>query len=149
PAAIVGIAFCVTTLLQTITAIEKVRRLALAAAGLVVGAVVPMPALVLHSHDVYRAFHDQASAYAELTSPRLWEQAIRRAEWDIPYTRSELGVLYVLLALLGFGTAVRKPQLTSTLGGWLAFAAATVLLYARQSYQPFRNLLPLVPLAYI
>jgi 4-amino-4-deoxy-L-arabinose transferase-like glycosyltransferase len=149
PEAIVSIAFGVTTLLQRIQWREKVRRIALAAMGLALGALVAMPALAGHPRGVYGDIQDQARSYAGLSTPSLWQQAVHRAEPDMPYMGSELGVVYLMLAAIGLAAALIDGRWTPTILGWLAFVAVSLILFGHYPYQPFRNLLPLVPLASI
>jgi len=149
PSVVVMIAFGLTTVLQRIDWREKLRRLLLGASGLALGAALAMPAVVLHTREVYDAIRNQATAYGQTTSVPLWQQAFRRAEWDIRYERPELGVVLVLLALGGLIVSLRDRKAASTIWGWCGFAAVSLVMYGRQSFQPFRNLLPLVPLACI
>jgi hypothetical protein len=149
PAVLVIGAFGVSTLLSRVAVGEKAARLAAATAGVVAGAVAAMPALVAHASDVYAAIRMQATMYGEIPSPPLWKQALLRAEWDIWYERSELGIVFVVLAVVGLVAGLRTRQIRSTLWGWVAFMAACLFVYGRQVFQPFRNLLPLVPISCI
>jgi 4-amino-4-deoxy-L-arabinose transferase-like glycosyltransferase len=149
PAVLVLAAFGVTTLLESIGWREKLRRTALAVLGLFAGAILAMPALVSHLGDVSDAIHRQAVLYAHMRSPSLWRQAVARAEWDLPYERGEMGFVYVALTAVGLGFALRDRRLAPAIWGWIAFAASCLVLYGRQVFQPFRNLLPLMPLACI
>jgi hypothetical protein len=146
PAAMVVTAFGVTTLLQPIAWAEKMRRCALAAVGLFVGMIVAMPAVITHTHDVYEGIRYQVVSYAGLTTPSLWQQAVHKGEPDMPYTGSELGAMFLVFAAIGFGISLMERRWTSTIWGWLAFMAGFLALFGYQPYQPFRNLLPLVPL---
>jgi hypothetical protein len=149
PSVVVLAAFEVTTLLETMGWREKLRRAALAGLGLVVGATLAMPALVLHPAEVYGAIRSQASVYGQMASPHLWEQAVLRAEWDLSYERAEMGFVFLALAAAGFLLGLRDRRLAPTFWGWLVFVALSLAMYSRQAFQPFRNLLPLVPLACI
>jgi Dolichyl-phosphate-mannose-protein mannosyltransferase len=145
PSMLVLTAFALTMLLERIGWKERFRRGLLAGAGLVLGLALAMPAVFLHPIDVKNAIYTQAVIYAHLTSDVLWRQAILRAEWDLPYEHPELGIVYLLLMTAGLILALRDRRLAPTVCGWLLFAAICVVLYARQPFQPFRNLLPLVP----
>ena len=145
PSVLVLTAFALTMLLEKIGWKERLRRWLLAGAGLALGLALAMPAVVLHPVDVKNAIHTQAVIYAHLTSDVLWRQAILRAEWDLPYEHPELGIVYLVLMTAGLVLALRDKRLAPTVWGWLLFSAICVVLYARQPFQPFRNLLPLVP----
>lgn len=147
PSVIVIVAFAVTTLLLPIAGRERLRRLALAAAGLVVAALLAMPAIRLAPRDAYASLTREAHFYGNVASPPLWRQALRRAEWDIPFGRAELGFVFTAAAAAGMVLGLRDRTLRATFWGWCAFAGVALTLYGTRTFQPFRNLLPLVPLA--
>ncbi len=147
PAIIVIIAHVVTTLVESLPVKEKIRRLSLAFLGLIVAAPIAMPALLFHTRDVVAAVLEQGRQYSVLASPALWRQAFVRAEWDHPYEHPELGVAFVLMAAGGLVLGLRTRRIAPTIWGWCALIAVSVALYGTRSYQPFRNMLPLVPLA--
>ena len=147
PSVIVLAAFAGTTLVSPARWIEKLRRMGLALAGLLAGAVLAMPALITHSGEVLEAIRIQAIQYAQLTAwPPLWRQAFLRAEWDLPYEHAELGFVLVAIAAAGLVTALRNRATRATACGWIAFGSIALILYGRRAFQPFRNLLPLVPI---
>jgi 4-amino-4-deoxy-L-arabinose transferase-like glycosyltransferase len=146
PAALVLVAFAATTLLVRPGWREALRRLLLAGAGFVLGAIAAMPAIVRHPGEVAAAIVEQGRRYAAYTSPPLWRQALQRAEWDIAYDRPELGAVWLAAMAVGLALALRHRRLRATAGGWLAYAVASLGFLLMQSFQPFRNLLPLVPL---
>ncbi len=149
PAVSILAAFALTMVLEKVSWKERFRRGALAGAGAVLGAVAGMPAVVLHPRDIVNSIHTQAVIYAHLKTEVLWKQAFLRAEWDLPYERPELGFIYMALAAIGLALALWDRRLRGTVCGWLLFTAICLVLYGRQSFQAFRNLLPLVPLACI
>lgn len=126
---------------------ERLRLLTIGGAGTLAGMLVGMPALVLHPKEVAMAIHRQNDLYTHLAqTPRLWEQAILRAEWDLPYEHPELGIPFLLLAAAGTWIALRDRRLAKTVLGWLLFLGVSVALYLPKNFQAFRNLLPHVPL---
>ncbi len=145
PAGLVILSFMVTTILAGLPAKEKSRRVLLALSGLVVGAVVAMPALVAHPRAVFDAIVQQGTQYSELASPALWRQALVRAEWDVPYDRPELGPAFVLFATGGLLLGLRTKEIAPAIRGWWAWIGVAAALYGTRSFQPFRNMLPLVP----
>jgi len=143
PAVLVVAGAALILLLDETSWREKRRRLLLGAAGLTAGMVLAMPALVLHPQEVARDLDRQNQLYTHLDpTPRLWEQAVLRAEWDLPYEHPELGIPFLLLAAAGAGLALRDRRLARTAAGWLLFLAVSLALYLPKSFQPFRNLLP-------
>lgn len=147
PSVVVLAAFGATTLLEPIGAREKLRRLALATVGLVTGATLAMPALVHHGREVYAAIRNLGAIYTRISSPSLAHQAFLVAEPNLVYGRAELGFVFLAFAAAGLVIGLRDTRLRPLVGGWVAFAGIAVVIHSHQFYQPFRNLMPLVPLA--
>ncbi|HVR97104.1 MAG TPA: glycosyltransferase family 39 protein, partial [Thermoanaerobaculia bacterium] len=105
PTVLVSLAFALTVLLSRRGWKERLRLWTLGALGAVLGAALTMPALATHPAAVLDGILSQGRIYGELTSPPLWQQAILRAEWDLPFEHPELGVLYLLLAAAGLWMA--------------------------------------------
>jgi hypothetical protein len=107
-----------------------------------------MPALLLRTADVIAAIRMQTAAYSSLASAAsLWRQALLRAEWDLPYQHPELGALFLAAAVGGMILLLRSASTAPTAWGWAVWAALSLVLYGTRSFQPFRNLAPLVPVA--
>jgi hypothetical protein len=147
PAALVFVAFVATTLVLRLSFRETLRRFGLSALGFVLAVAVGMPGALLRPASVVGALRFQLEAYAGIPWEGLWHQAFVRAEADIPYARPELGVGLVAVALGGLILAWREPRTRAACVGWSAYAAASLLLFGTRAFQPFRNLLPLVPIA--
>jgi len=123
------------------------RQLALALVGTALAAGLTMPQLWLRSGDVSHWLGRLSLSYHRIPSESLWSQAVRRAEWDLAYPGPELGIGLVLLIVLGAGLALAEPRLRRPALAWTVCVAYFVLLFARFRLQPFRNLLPAVPVA--
>jgi hypothetical protein len=106
-----------------------------------------MPGIVTVPEQVLAGIRRQSELYRELTSPPLWPQVVERAEWDLPFRGPELGWTFVALAAAGLAVALRDRRIRPSAAGWMLFLALVVMLYSRQSFQPFRNFLPVVPIA--
>jgi len=146
PAVLAVLGSGLTLLLDEHSWRDKRRWLMLCAAGTLAGMIAGMPALVLHPVDVAMALERQNQIYTHSRTAQLWEQAILRAEWDLPYEHPELGIPFLVLATAGTVVALRDKRLARTAAGWLLFIAITLVLFLSKIAQPFRNLLPLVPL---
>jgi 4-amino-4-deoxy-L-arabinose transferase-like glycosyltransferase len=147
PAVLAALGAGLTLLLGERPLRDKLRWLAIGIAGTVAGMLAGMPALVLHPKEVAMAIDRQNQLYTNLArTPQLWEQAIVRAEWDLPYEHPELGLPFLLLAAAGAVLGLRDRRLTKTVAGWLLFLGIALVLYLPKSFQAFRNLLPHVPL---
>ncbi|HWM90965.1 MAG TPA: glycosyltransferase family 39 protein [Thermoanaerobaculia bacterium] len=144
PAILVSLAFALTV---GLTRSERLRLWTIGAAGAIGAALLAMPGLLVVPDKVFGGMRRQSELYAKLTSPPLWPQVFERAEWDLPYPGPELGWIFVVLALAGLAVALRDRRTRPSALGWTLFLALNLTLYLRQSFQPFRNLLPLVPIA--
>ena len=148
PALLVSVALAMTTLLLPISTREKIRRLFAGGRGAIVGILTAMPALWRHWVEMPQVFRSHWEGYAHSIFERsLWHQALVRAESDLYYSGPELGIVFCLFAFTGLAIAVRRSSLVATVTGWCAFAAVMCLLFARGEFRPFRNLMPLVPVA--
>lgn len=127
----------------------RLRAVELAVVAFLAAAVATMPALVLKSGEVLETLAGHAAGYTATLTPSYWDQAVRRAEWDLPFTGPELGVPFLVCAVLGWIVAARDPRCSRTLVAWTLWAGILLVLFASYSAQPFRNLLPLVPIACI
>lgn len=125
---------------------EKLRRLLLAGGGAVAALVLAMPAVVLRPANVMAAVHEMSQTYGTQEIGLYWDQAVRRAEWDLPLEHPEVGLVFLLLVAAGLAVALRDRRWSRSAWGWLLFAAATGLLVAPYKFRAFRNLLALVPL---
>jgi Dolichyl-phosphate-mannose-protein mannosyltransferase len=145
PAVVVFAAIGVTTLLAPVRIAEKLRRLLLASGGLVGGAVLAMPALIHYHGEIFSTIQLHAEQYAQSHTTSLAYQAFRVADSNLAYSRAELGFVCVAIAAFGVAIGISDRKLRPIFAGWLTFAAVALIIYSRLSYQPFRNLLPLVP----
>lgn len=128
---------------------RKARAAALAALASLAAAVATMPALLLRSRQILEALAGHAAGYAANPIGSYWEQAVRRAEWDLPFDGPELGALFLGCAALGWLAALLDRRYAGTAAAWTLYAGAVLALFTSFAAQPFRNLLPLVPLACI
>ncbi len=125
-------------------------KLGLAAvAAACVGAAVGMPALVLKPAAVLEALREQARLYAD---PALmsWGAPHRRRSppFGSPSGVYEMGALLPLPRYRGPLLVILRVRrdLRRHLAPWIAFAAALFVSVLGFRFQPFRNLLALVPL---
>lgn len=147
PAVLVFVALVVTTLLLPISMAERARRMILGAAGTVVGALTAMPALWWRAALIRQVLRFHLGVYAHAAfEPSLWRQALFAAEGDLNYAGPELGIVFCLFAFAGLAVGLRRRSLFPTVAGWCAFGGAMCLLFGRNAFRPFRNLMPLLPI---
>jgi hypothetical protein len=147
PAVLVSLAFAATVLFVRSGWGERLRLGALGGAGAVAGMIAGIPPLLTNPRGVLAAVFQQGTFYTELPSPQtFWQQTFQRAEWDIPYNHPELGWPFLLLGVAGLVAGAWMRDISGTVRAWWVYIVACLGLYTRYGYQPFRNLLPLVPL---
>ncbi len=147
PAALICLAVALAILLAQSSWPEKLRRLLLAGAAAVAVLLLAMPALTLRTAVVLRGLRDMNAIYGFQEIGSYWDQAVRRAEWDLPVTHPEVGIVFLLLLVAGLAVGLRDRRWSGAVAGWLLFGIATALLVAPYKFRAFRNLLSLVPLA--
>lgn len=117
----------------------KLRLVLLAAAGFVGTSIVAMPPLFLKPRIVFAAWQHLWRNYELIQShPGYWGQSISSAELGLPLVAAGLGGVAWMLCL------DRRSRAAALC--WLAFAAVLLAVLVGASFQPFRNLLSLVPL---
>ncbi|HSS77356.1 MAG TPA: hypothetical protein VLV54_11490, partial [Thermoanaerobaculia bacterium] len=146
PAVLVCLPVALAVLLSAAAWSEKLRRLLLAGLAAVAALLAAMPALALRTADVLAATREITQFYDSLKLGSFWDQAVHRAEWDLPLDHPELGFVFLALAAAGLAVALRDREWRRPVCGWMLFAAATLLLAMPYPFRAFRNLLPLVPL---
>ena len=147
PAVLVAVAFALTVWLGRPAWRERLRLWGTGAAGAIGAALLAMPALVTEPRLVFASLLAASDFYQGINSPSLWSQIFGRAQWNLPFEGPELGAPFVALALAGLGVALRDRRTRATACGWTLWTAVTLVFFGRQTFQPFRNLLPLVPIA--
>lgn len=125
---------------------RKARAVGLAGTAGVLAALVTMPALVLRSGEVLAALRHTSVGYAAAPGGGFWGQAVGQAALDRLYQGPELGLPFVVCAVLGGLAAARDRRFAGTVLAWGLYAGALGLLLSSYPIRPFRNLVPLVPL---
>jgi hypothetical protein len=146
PAVLICLPVALAILLAPAAWAEKLRRLLLAGGAAVAALLLAMPAFVLRPANVMAAAHEMSQTYGTQEIGEYWQQAVHRAEWDLPLEHPELGFVFLVLVAGGIVVALRDRRWSRSAWGWLLFAIATGLLVAPYKFRAFRNLLPLVPL---
>jgi hypothetical protein len=147
PAALVCLAVALAAVLSQSSWPEKIRRLLIAGAAAIAALFLAMPALALRTANVLNSLREMDTVYGFQEMGSYWDQAVRRAEWDLPVTHPEVGIVFLILMAVGLGVSLWDRRWRPAVSGWLLFAAATALLVAPYKFRAFRNLLALVPLA--
>ena len=146
PAILVSLGFALTVLLSRPGWKERFRLWTTGAAGAIGAALLAMPGILTVPERVLAGILRQSELYKELTSPPLWPQVVTQAEWDIPMRGPELGWTFLILVAAGLGAALWDRRVRSSAAGWALFVVLGLALYTRQSFTPFRNFLPLLPI---
>ncbi|HEV7508836.1 MAG TPA: glycosyltransferase family 39 protein [Thermoanaerobaculia bacterium] len=146
PALLVCLPVALAVLLAQVTWTEKLRRLLLAGGAATAALLLAMPAIVLRPANVMAGAKEMSRTYGTQEIGLYWEQAVHRAEWDLPLEHPEVGIVFLVLVAAGIVVALRDRRWSRSAWGWLLFATATGLLVAPYKFRAFRNLLALVPL---
>ena len=105
-----------------------------------------MPALVLRTEAVLHGLRTMDLVYGIQEMGSYWDQAIRRAEWDLPLCHPEIGIVLLILPARG-SRGPAGPPLVGRGRRLAPFRDHHRLLVAPYKFRAFRNLLSLVPLA--
>jgi 4-amino-4-deoxy-L-arabinose transferase-like glycosyltransferase len=116
---------------------ERLRRAGAALAAFVVATVVGMPALLLRASGVAEGLRVQREAYASYAATPSYLAA---ALWP-----GEAGWPLVAPAVVGLALLAWAPRSRALVAGWLVFAALLLAPLVGYGFQPFRNMLPLLP----
>lgn len=115
----------------------RIRITAAALLGAAVGSTIGSPLILLRPMKVWEGFVPTILFYDTLTSsPGYIGQAFQSAE---------LGPLLALTGLIGIAWMLRDEKTRIFSLGWLILAAGLFVLLGFRTFQPFRNLLPVVP----
>ncbi len=115
------------------------HRLAMTCGALVAFAAaiaIAAPTLLFRTREVLDELRHQSSIYDGKAGTTYWHELLRG---------NEVGILLVVVALVGCIELLRSGRTRTTMLGFLVFAIAFVVPLARHPYQPFRNVLPLLP----
>jgi hypothetical protein len=147
PAILVALAVVPTLLRTEGSGRRRLQVLAVATLAGLLAAAVTMPALVVKGPRVVRQVLDEAQVYRAEPIGDYWDQAVWRAEWDLPFEAPEMGIALVACAALGWAVAVRDRRYSASALAWALYALVLGAFFQRYAFRAFRNLLPLVPLA--
>jgi len=146
PAGLVGLAVVVRLLLVPASWRQRLARVTAAALAGLGAALLVMPSLATETAVIWRGLLFEHRGSITHRTPSYWDQAVRRAEWDLHFERPELGVTFFLLALAGVAVAIAVPRWRRDGIAWAVFAAVMVGFHASYAFQPFRHLLPVAAL---
>jgi 4-amino-4-deoxy-L-arabinose transferase-like glycosyltransferase len=111
----------------------------IATGGLMCGIALGAPAAFLNWRTVMRDVAITAANYRLIdSSPGYFGQAV---------SAIELGWPLAIAGLIGLILMLRRQPTRSAAIGWCIFAALLLAAFATRPFQPFRNLLPLVPMS--
>lgn len=148
PAGAVLVAVLATIALLRIPVIARVRLGVVSLAGAFTGAALGMPALVLKPHEVLDALHEQAVHYANpsIMSP----DAVPKPSLLVQtFERYELGLVLPIVGIVGLAILLGRRETRRVVIPWILFGVALLVPVLSFPFQPFRNVLALVPLMII
>lgn len=135
--AVVFAAVAFTLLTLPVSRTFRLRMLGLAGGGFFLAAVLMAPATVFNFSAVFRDIVTTAHNYTIITSvPGYFGQAVSNYELGWPLT---------IVGCLGLVLMLRSEIDRPVALGWILFGVILLGLFVAKPFQPFRNLLPLVP----
>lgn len=114
----------------------RLALMGISLAACVGAAVLAAPTLALRTGRVLDELERQSHIYANTATSSYWH--------DLLLGR-EVGPVLLVLAAVGGVLLVRSARTRPLMYGYVAFAVALLAQIARYPYQPFRNILPLLP----
>jgi dolichyl-phosphate-mannose-protein mannosyltransferase len=114
------------------TRLEAMVASALAAVGV---AMLAAPTLLFQRRDVLAGIRGD-SAFYDTKTATYWHELV---------SGKEVGVPLVALAVVGLAFLVHRRRTRPLAVGYTVFATVLVVALARYPFQPFRNVLPIVP----
>jgi hypothetical protein len=138
PAGAIFVAVLAAVSMLPVTRMARIRLILTATAALVLGILAGAPATIFHWRLVVRDVAVTAANYRIIESnPGYFGQAVMS---------SELGWFVALAGCVGLVLMFRHTAMRSTAFCWCVFAGLLLTPFLGKPFQPFRNLLPLVPL---
>ena len=115
------------------------KLLLLAAAGVAFAsaALCANPSFIQHPEMILRDMRDTSVLYRTLETPRGY--------WSAALTSKEVGLPLVATAFAGTCAMLWRPSTRMIAISWLVFAVVLFAPLVGLRFQPFRNLLPLIP----
>jgi hypothetical protein len=110
----------------------------IAGAGLFAGIFCSVPGAVLHPSGIVREISGISRFYQTIHSEAGY--------WSTAFSAGEVGVLLMLAGLGGIIWMLWYAPTRRTALSWIAFGLLLLSAIVSSSFQPFRNVLPLVPL---
>jgi hypothetical protein len=116
---------------------SKALLAAIAGAGLFVGIFCAVPGAVLHPSGIAREISGISHFYQTIHSETGY--------WSAAFSGMEIGVPLMIAGLAGILWMLWDAPTRRTALSWIAFGALLLSAIVSSSFQPFRNVLPLVP----
>jgi hypothetical protein len=148
PAGAVLLAVLTTIALLRTPVITRVQLGLMTLAAALGGAVLGMPALVLRPRAVLDALREQALHYANpsIMSP----DAVPKPSLLVQtFERYELGLVLPIVGIVGLAILLGRRETRRVAIPWILFGVALLVPVLSFPFQPFRNVLALVPLLII
>lgn len=117
--------------------VGRVQRSALAVGASAVTFVALMPAVITNPAEVQRQLSRNYAAYAD--------KVFRDTYWSNVVLTTEVGVALLLVAGVGVAVLLARRSTRVPTVAWLVYAAILLAVLVRVPFQPFRNVLSLVP----
>lgn len=131
------VAVLVTIVMLSITCKSRAILIVIGVVGLFLGVLCGVPAAVLHPEKIVGELRYITKFYQSIQSEHGY--------WQAAFSAAEIGVPLMIAGLAGIIWMFWNPTTRKVAVSWIAFALLLVSGFVSSSFQPFRNLLPLVP----
>lgn len=136
-AAVIVVALTVIALVPSLTIRRRVTLAAASVGAAIVAGLVTMPALVLRPRAVAEAIREQTQVYARKASETGYLRDLVGS--------AEVGWWLLVPAVIGVALLCWRERSRTVTVGWLVFVAVSAVVVSRSLFQPFRNIVPIVP----
>jgi hypothetical protein len=133
----VFVAVLVTIAFLPVPRKSKALLAAIAGVGLFAGIFCAVPGAVLHPSGIAREISGISRFYQTIHSEAGY--------WSTAFSAGEVGVLLMIAGLAGIIWMLWDAPTRRTALSWIAFGVLLLSAIVSSSFQPFRNVLPLVP----
>ena len=133
----VFVAILVTIVTIPIAWKSKAGLIGVAGAGLLIGVFCGVPAAVLHPEKIVGELRYITRFYQTIQSEHGY--------WRAAFSAAEIGVPLMIAGLAGIIWMFWNFSTRKVAASWIAFALLLLSGFVSSGFQPFRNLLPLVP----
>jgi hypothetical protein len=124
----------------------KVRSMGLLFLAAGITGTVSSPEFLLQPRKVLVQLRGLSGYMTNLPFPTFFNQAFQHPEPDLPMNYPEIGWPFFIITLLAVISALADRRRRTVVVVWLGYIAGLIGFHSRFTFQPFRYLIPVLPL---